>query len=175
MVGLVFYESLFFSVMHATGIQGAQALPSGGAGGLGRQQVDLGGAVAFTAIIVFLGSLIAGGIGVVIGGVVSDERTAGILVTPVVMILFGFTIIVEFIGLGLDALSAVLSGLTVTPLPMLLSVSSIVGDYSFFYLALALSIVELAILIGVAIKLYNSEIVITGVQLRKKSPPAYSS
>jgi ABC-2 type transport system permease protein len=174
-VGLVFFASLFFSVMHATGLQGAQALPSGGAGGLGRQQVDLGGAVAFTAVIVFLGSLIAGGIGVVIGGVVSDERTAGILVTPVVMILFGFTIIAEFIGLGLDALSAVLSGLTVTPLPLLLSESNIVGDYSFFYLALALSVIELAFLIVVAIRLYNSEIVITGLQLRKKSPPAYSS
>ena len=174
-VGLVFFASLFFSVMHAAGFPGGQALASGGAGGLGRPQVDLGGAVAFTAVTVFLGSLISGSIGVLIGGVVSDERTAGILVTPVVMILFGFTIIAEFIWLGLDAPTAVLSGLTVTPLPLLLSVSNIVGDYSFFYLALSLSIVELAILIGMAIKLYNSEIVITGLHLRKKSPPAYSS
>ncbi|MCI4462130.1 MAG: ABC transporter permease [Thermogladius sp.] len=174
-VGLVFFASLFVSVMHAAGFPGGQALPSGGAGGLGRPQVDLGGAVAFTAVTVFLGSLISGSIGVLIGGVVSDERTAGILVTPIVMILFGFTIIAEFIGVSLDAPTAVLSGLTVTPLPLLLSVSNIVGDYSFFYLALSLSIVELAILIGVAIKLYNSEIVITGLHLRKKSPPAYSS
>jgi ABC-2 type transport system permease protein len=174
-VGLVFFASLFFSIMHATAFTGGQAVVSGGAGELSRPQVNLGGAIAFTAVIVFLGSLISGSLGVVIGGVVSDERTAGILVTPIVMIFFGFTIIAEFIGLGLDALSAVLSGLTVTPLPLLLSESNIVGDYSFFYLALTLSVVELAILIVVAIRLYNSEIVITGLQLRKKSPPAYSS
>ena len=164
-MGAVLFGSLFVSLFSMSLSSQLTPQAAGVSYPATSQVIDLN-TILFMLVTAVLGTLLSGGLGVVIGGLVSDERTAGIIVTPITMVMIGLAIIVQFTGLGLNTPTSVVSGLTVAPMPLLLSLSSTIGDYTYFYVALASSLAEVVAVYVLAFKVYNSEFVVTGLQLR---------
>ncbi|WP_440059368.1 ABC transporter permease [Thermogladius sp. 4427co] len=164
-MGLVYFASLI--ILFASSLQVSTAPPTGFVSPQATYQAldILRNTTLYTILTTILGMLLAGGVGTLIGGLVSDERTAGIIVAPLIMIFFGISIVIEFIGITPSIASALVSGAALILIPSLASISILLGATSYIYLSLIVSALEIIALIVAIIKLYNSEIIVTGLQI----------
>lgn len=117
------------------------------------------------AISIVLGLLISGSLGIVIGSLVVDERSAGILITPITLVFIGIAYIPLSMGIQLDLLSSVISGIFVALLPVTYILSVIFGEVTYLAISISISITTCIFLIALAIYLFNRDIVILGLRI----------
>ncbi|MEO3993594.1 MAG: ABC transporter permease [Desulfurococcaceae archaeon TW002] len=112
-----------------------------------------------------IGLIFSGTIGVIVGSMVSDERIAGGLVAPVMFIFVGIGFLTMLMGLPLNPLSAVLAGLTITPLPYVYAVSIFSGETSLIMYSIIVAAGTCSFLIYIASTIFNRDIVVLGLRI----------
>lgn len=117
-------------------------------------------------ISLIIGLLVSGSLGIILGSLAPDERTAGILITPITLIYFGVAFLFTFIGVQLDIASSLISGVTVISLPVIYTLSMISGETTYLVISLMVSLLTCATLIAMAVFLFNREIIILGLRIR---------
>jgi ABC-2 type transport system permease protein len=176
--------SLIFSAAYLAGLLGvvawiAASAPGQGAGGVGSNVAEvlcwassaLGFDVAQSilvsiAVALPLGLYSSGALGIVLGSLSSDERSASILITPVTMVYFGLALAFFFVGLEPSLELAVVSGLLVVPMPALYVLSLVTGRPLYGLVSVATAVAFSAALTLIATHLFNRDIVILGVRLK---------
>jgi ABC-2 type transport system permease protein len=136
--------------------------------------VELGShALVSVVLAVLIGLLQSGAVGILLGSISQEERTAGLLVMPVMMVYFGLAFAVMFLGLDPTPLNAVVAGLVVATLPSIHLLSMLAGTPQYSVLALCISVSLTLALVALAVFVFNRELVILGVKVRvKRSPPS---
>ena len=117
------------------------------------------------AISIVLGLILSGSLGVLIGSVVSDERIAGGLATPVILFFMGVGFVAMFIGLTPSISTAVLSGLTVALIPYAYTLFALSGDATLTILSIVTAIAVCSILIYMAVAIFDRDVVILGLRV----------
>ncbi|MGB9816652.1 MAG: ABC transporter permease [Desulfurococcaceae archaeon] len=118
------------------------------------------------AIALILGLLETGSLGIILGSMASDERTAGLLITPVMFLYLGLAFAFTFIGFQVNIATSVLAGFIVLPLPMVYMLSLISGETIYIVVSLASSIAVCILLTSIAVFLFNRDIVVLGLRIR---------
>ena len=121
--------------------------------------------IMFTVVI---GLLVSGSLGIVLGSLAPDERTAGILTAPIMLIYFGLGFASMFTGVQLDAVTSIVAGFTVISLPTVYMLSLVSGKLVYAIASLAISVVTCALLIAISVVLFNRDIVVLGLRIRAK-------
>ncbi|MCY0868667.1 MAG: ABC transporter permease [Desulfurococcus sp.] len=172
--------SIITGVVYMTGmllmfssIEGSAPLPGGEDS---RVPSFLLGIVGLSDILVViavlvLGLVYSGAIGVVIGAVITDERAAGILSTPVVLLFMGISFAAMFLGIPLNSLTAVLAGTSITLIPLVVVNSVLSGRYELAVISVSTSIAATVFLIALAVYLFNRDVVVLGlsISLRRRT------
>jgi ABC-2 type transport system permease protein len=118
------------------------------------------------AIALILGLLETGSLGIILGSMASDERTAGLLITPVMFLYLGLAFAFTIIGFQVNIATSVLAGFIVLPLPMVYMLSLISGETIYIVVSLASSIAVCILLTSIAVFLFNRDIVVLGLRIR---------
>jgi len=118
------------------------------------------------AIALILGLLETGSLGIILGSMASDERTAGLLIAPVMFLYLGLAFAFTFIGFQVNIATSVLAGFIVLPLPMVYMLSLISGETIYIVVSLASSIAVCILLTSIAVFLFNRDIVVLGLRIR---------
>jgi len=118
------------------------------------------------AIALILGLLETGSLGIILGSMASDERTAGLLITPVMFLYLGLAFAFTFIGFQVNIATSVLAGFIILPLPMVYMLSLISGETIYIVVSLASSIAVCILLTSIAVFLFNRDIVVLGLRIR---------
>jgi ABC-2 type transport system permease protein len=126
------------------------------------------GIVLPTILALLLGLLASGSLGILLGSLVSDERTAGILITPVMMIYMGLSFAALFLGFELNYLMAVISGILVVTLPSLYVASILANKTALAMVSMSSAVLTCIILVLISIVVFNKDIVVLGVRVRFK-------
>lgn len=121
--------------------------------------------VAFTVVSLIIGLIYSGAIGVLIGSVSSDERTAGVLAMPITLLYVGFGIAPLFISMPINTATAVLYGILVSPTVYVLAIAKLSNAIQLAILSLASSIILCLTVIAIATHIFNSDVVITGIRI----------
>ncbi|MEM0026895.1 MAG: ABC transporter permease [Ignisphaera sp.] len=129
--------------------------------------------IVFVIISLIIGLIYSGAIGVLIGSISSDERTAGVLAMPITLLYFGFGIATLFISIPLNITTSILYGVLVAPMIYVLAIAKLSNAIQLVVISLTSSIITCIVIIAVATHIFNSDIVITGIRLsftqRKRS------
>lgn len=120
------------------------------------------GVIGLTLVI---GLIFSGAIGVIIGSVVSDERIAGGLVTPVMFVFIGIGFLTMFMGLPPNPATAVLVGLTIASLPYMYAVSLLSGEATLIMYSMVAALGMCSLLIYVASMIFDRDIVVLGLRM----------
>lgn len=154
------------------------AIPAGTA--LGNQSsinliesvISIGGSgnILVSILVIILGLIYSGAIGVIIGAVVTDERIAGALSTPIILLFMGVGFATIYMGMPLNMATSILSGLTITSIPLVLVNASLSGQYIYAWISISIAIAVSILLMVTAILVFNRDIVILGlrISLRKR-------
>ncbi|WP_042667263.1 ABC transporter permease [Desulfurococcus amylolyticus] len=154
------------------------AIPAGTA--LGNQSsinlvesvISIGGTgnILVSILVIILGLIYSGAIGVIIGAVVADERIAGALSTPIILLFMGVGFATIYMGMPLNMATSILSGLTITSIPLVLINASLSGQYIYAWISISIAITVSILLMVIAILVFNRDIVILGlrISLRKR-------
>lgn len=154
------------------------AIPAGTA--LGNQSsinliesvISIGGSgnILVSILVIILGLIYSGAIGVIIGAVVADERIAGALSTPIILLFMGVGFATIYMGMPLNMATSILSGLTITSIPLVLINASLSGQYIYAWISISIAITVSILLMVIAILVFNRDIVILGlrISLRKR-------
>jgi ABC-type Na+ efflux pump, permease component len=123
------------------------------------------------AIALILGLLESGSLGIILGSLSSDERTAGLLITPVMFLYIGTAFVFTFMGFQVNVATSVLAGLIVLPLPIVYMLSLISGETTYILIALTSTVLTCMLFTSIAVFLFNRDIVVLGlrIRLRKES------
>jgi len=173
LTGLIYYLALFFMISQISQPVGKSqnmlAIPLN----LDFITPDF---VVYVIASLVIGLIYSGAIGVLIGSISSDERTAGILATPITFIYIGFGIASLFISMPLNIMTSIIYGILVAPTVYVLAMTRLSPKMVMLaFSSFASSIIICVIIIGIAVKVFNSDIVITGVRMgfRRKERKAY--
>ncbi|MGC8953109.1 MAG: ABC transporter permease [Desulfurococcus sp.] len=154
------------------------AIPAGTA--LGNQSsinlvesvISIGGTgnILVSILVIILGLIYSGAIGVIIGAVVADERIAGALSTPIILLFMGVGFATIYMGMPLNMATSILSGLTIISIPLVLINASLSGQYIYAWISISIAITVSILLMVIAILVFNRDIVILGlrISLRKR-------
>ncbi len=112
-----------------------------------------------------IGLIFSGAIGVIIGSMVSDERIAGVLVTPVMFIFIGVGFLTMITGLSPNPASAVLAGLTIASLPYIYAISLFSGETFLIIYSIIVAAGVCSLLIYIASTIFNKDIVVLGLRI----------
>ncbi|MEM2025000.1 MAG: ABC transporter permease [Desulfurococcaceae archaeon] len=118
------------------------------------------------AIALVLGLISSGSLGIIMGSLSPDERTASLLTMPIMFLYFGIGFMFMFLGVQLNAVVAILSGIAVVPLPVVYMVSLIIGQPIYALISTLSSILMCVLQITMSVIIFNRDIVILGVKLR---------
>ena len=121
--------------------------------------------IVFVIISLIIGLIYSGAIGVLIGSISSDERTASILAMPITFLYFGFGVAALFISMPLNIITSILYGVLVAPTIYVLAIAKLSNAIQLVIISLASSIITCIIIIAIATRIFNSDIVITGIRL----------
>ncbi|MEM2170290.1 MAG: ABC transporter permease [Desulfurococcaceae archaeon] len=170
---VIYLVGLFamFTGMAPTGtIESGQTMASAILSELSRQLgVDLAPHIALSVIIsLVLGLLVSGSIGIVLGSLAPDERTAGILTTPVMLLYFGIAFVFMFMGIQLSIPLSIIAGIAVMPIPTIYILSLIVGEFSYVTISITIAVTTCLLLIATSVFLFNRDIVVLGLRLKLK-------
>ncbi|WP_276813742.1 ABC transporter permease [Desulfurococcus amylolyticus] len=154
------------------------AIPAGTALGnrssinLVESVISIGGTgnILVSILVIILGLIYSGAIGVIIGAVVADERIAGALSTPIILLFMGVGFATIYMGMPLNMATSILSGLTITSIPLVLINASLSGQYIYAWISISIAITVSILLMVIAILVFNRDIVILGlrISLRKR-------
>ncbi|MEM1581420.1 MAG: ABC transporter permease [Candidatus Bathyarchaeia archaeon] len=120
--------------------------------------------IILSILSLIIGLIYSGAIGVILGSIVSDERIAGALSTPITFLFIGVGLATIYMGLPLNALTAVIAGVTIAPLPYIFASVSFMGEYNLIVISTATGIASCTLLIALASILFNRDIVILGLR-----------
>lgn len=112
-----------------------------------------------------LGLYSSGALGIVLGALSSDERSAAILTTPIMIVYFGVAFVYMFLGVEPNIWVALLAGVTVLPIPALYVQSVVIGAPMYGYIAIAAAVTVSLLLTLLATYIFNRDTVILGVKL----------
>ncbi|MEM4481250.1 MAG: ABC transporter permease [Desulfurococcaceae archaeon] len=118
------------------------------------------------AIALVLGLISSGSLGIIMGSLSPDERTASLLTMPIMFLYFGIGFMFMFLGVQLNAVVAILSGIAVVPMPVVYMVSLIIGQPIYALISTLSSILICVLQIAMSVIIFNRDIVILGVKLR---------
>jgi len=121
--------------------------------------------IILSILSLIVGLIYSGAIGVILGSIVSDERIAGALSTPITFLFIGVGLATIYMGLPLNAITAMIAGVTIAPLPYIFASASLMGEYNLIAISTATGIASCALLIALASILFNRDIVILGLKL----------
>ncbi|MET1159630.1 MAG: ABC transporter permease [Thermoprotei archaeon] len=124
--------------------------------------------IVFMVTSLIIGVLFSGSLGVVIGALVSDERIAAALASPVIFIFMGLGFASIFIGFKLSPVTAIVAGLGIAPLALYSAVSIMAGNYTVLAIAYASAVIACIAVMGVARTLFNRDIVVLGLRISWK-------
>lgn len=121
--------------------------------------------IVFVITSLIIGLIYSGAVGVLIGSISSDERTASILAMPITLLYFGFGIAALFISMPLNIATSILYGVLVAPTIYVLAIAKLSNAIQLVITSLASSIITCIIIIAITTRIFNSDIVITGIRL----------
>ncbi|MEM1719981.1 MAG: ABC transporter permease, partial [Desulfurococcaceae archaeon] len=167
---LVGLFAMFTGIAPTGTIESGQTMASAILSELSRQLgVDLAPHIALSVIIsLVLGLLVSGSIGIVLGSLAPDERTAGILTTPVMLLYFGIAFVFMFMGIQLSIPLSIIAGIAVMPIPTIYILSLIVGEFSYVTISITIAVTTCLLLIATSVFLFNRDIVVLGLRLKLK-------
>ncbi|MEM4646621.1 MAG: ABC transporter permease, partial [Zestosphaera sp.] len=116
-------------------------------------------------LTIVIGLISSGAIGVIIGSIVSDERIAGGLATPVMLVFIGIGFLTMFMGLPPNPVTAFLAGLTIVSLPYMYAISLLSGETVLITYSIIVAIGMCSLLIYVASTIFNRDIVVLGLRI----------
>uniref|UniRef100_A0A7C2BJT2 ABC transporter permease n=1 Tax=Thermosphaera aggregans TaxID=54254 RepID=A0A7C2BJT2_9CREN len=127
-------------------------------------------AVGFEALLISIGSIVlglifSGAIGVTLGSIVSDERIAGALTTPILFVFIGVGYALLFIGLPINVATGVIAGVTIAPLPVVAVVSTMMGDTATLAVSLLAALISTLSVMLIAVYVFNRDIVVLGLRI----------
>ncbi|MEL9940017.1 MAG: ABC transporter permease [Ignisphaera sp.] len=121
--------------------------------------------IVFVITSLIIGLIYSGAVGVLIGSISSDERTASILAMPITLLYFGFGIAALFISMPLNIATSILYGVLVAPTIYVLAIAKLSNAIQLVITSLASSIITCIVIIAITTRIFNSDIVITGIRL----------
>lgn len=131
--------------------------------------VDLVPHIAFSIMIsLVLGLLVSGSIGIILGSLAPDERTAGVLTTPLMLLYFGLAFVFMFTGIQLSIPLSIIAGIAVMPIPTVYILSLIVRETSYVIVSITIAALMCLLLIATSVFLFNKDIVVLGLRIRLK-------
>jgi len=119
-------------------------------------------------VILVLGMIYVGALGIIAGLMASDERSAGYVGGPIAFFFLGVGFAMMFISLPLDYTVAFISSFAVVPAIVYVITGSLLNDYMFIILPLIGVSIPPIILIIIASKIIDRDIVVTGLRIRRK-------
>jgi len=123
-------------------------------------------------IDVFIIMMCASIIGLIIGGISRDTRSAGMFVGPIMFILIIAALSTQWLGVPQGIPQILIASSTLVMTPSIITYLAIVGNKSLISLPLMMNAVEFVILIYVLKKFMESEVIVTGWKiLRRKVRP----
>ncbi|MEZ0394699.1 MAG: ABC transporter permease [Desulfurococcaceae archaeon] len=150
----------------------ASGLPqSGGASPSAIGQApDVGQLVALAPYVIVsmgLGILYSGSLAALLASIVSDERSAGVLSGPLVMVFIGAGVAQLFLGPSGDLVEAIVAGLTVSQVPGVAAYAMLMRDPSPLIASIAVLASTTSLAMALSFWMFNRDVVITGVRLPK--------
>jgi len=170
-MGITYMAAMLFMVLS---INPSVQTGTSEASEMARALVDVMGVgnIASIVLTLVLGLIYSGAIGVIIGALVSDERIAGVLTTPVILLFMGLGFAIMYGGIPLNLATAVLSGIAITPIPYILLSATLSGQSILVTVSILVAIATTALLLFTAVVVFNRDTVILGLRIsvrRKRS------
>jgi ABC-2 type transport system permease protein len=162
LTGAIYISALLLMIILIASPSTGTSMPGFSSSSIG---IDL---VASIVLIMVLGLVFSGAVGVVLGSVSQDERSAGVLSMPITFLYIGFALVAMFVNLPTNTASAIVYGALVVPLPHLLAVSRISGDVTPLAVGAAVSLTLCISVILLAIEIFNRDVVILGLRLGRR-------
>jgi ABC-2 type transport system permease protein len=119
-------------------------------------------------VILVLGMIYVGALGIIAGLMASDERSAGYVGGPIAFFFLGVGFAMMFISPPLDYTVAFISSFAVVPAIVYVITGSLLNDYMFIILPLIGVSIPPIILIIIASKIIDRDIIVTGLRIRRK-------
>lgn len=126
------------------------------------------GVVVPTVLSLVLGLFSSGSLGILLGSLVSDERTAGVLISPVVLIYMGLGFAIMFLGFELNYALSVISGVLVVALPSLYATSLLADKPIYALVGVGSAVLTCLVLVALTVVVFNRDIVVLGVRIKLK-------
>ncbi|MEL9908425.1 MAG: ABC transporter permease [Desulfurococcus sp.] len=169
-MGVAYMIALF--LMLASAIPAGITLGNQSSINIVESVISIGGSgnILVSILVIILGLIYSGAIGVIIGAVVADERIAGALSTPIILLFMGVGFATIYMGMPLNTATSILSGLTITSIPLVLINATLSGQYIYVWISISIAIIVSILLMATAIFVFNRDIVILGlrISLRKR-------
>jgi len=124
--------------------------------------------VLVIVLTIVIGLITSGALGVIVGSIVSDERLAGALSTPILFIFMGAGFVAFFIGLSPEPSTLILAGLSIITLPYIYIVSVLTNNIMVFIYSLVASLAVCMLSIFIAIELFERDIVVLGLRISRR-------
>jgi len=168
--GIVYLISLLVMLVGmasgATNIGAKASQPVGSVSGIGNVlNTDL---IVVIVLAIVIGLITSGALGVIVGSIVSDERLAGALSTPIIFMFMGVGFVALFIGLSPEPSTLILAGLSIITLPYIYIVSVLINNIMVFIYSLVASLAVCMISIFIAIELFERDIVVLGLRISRR-------
>lgn len=167
--GLVYFGGIFGMIYSSMPIQQEQGVEIGSVfEDMSRELgFDVGLHLAVSFIIpLLLGLFQSGAMGIILGSLSQDERTASVLSTPITLVYIAIAMITMYIGLEVNIYTSILAGFVPLILPAIYLVSLITGSIINLLIPVALNVLITVLLVIVAIMIFNRDIVILGVKIK---------
>ncbi len=167
--GLVYFGGIFGMIYSSMPIQQEQGVEIGSVfEDMSRELgFDVGLHLAVSFIIpLLLGLFQSGAMGIILGSLSQDERTASVLSTPITLVYIAIAMITMYIGLEVNIYTSILAGFVPLILPAIYLVSLITGSIINLLIPVALNVLITVLLVIVAIVIFNRDIVILGVKIK---------
>lgn len=164
--GLVIFTGLFlmgFAQVSTAAPAVAQA-EGNGVEVVDTSSIPMTSIAGVSIVSLVIGLIYSGAVGVIVGSIVSDTRSAGTLSAPLIFVFMGFALVSLFTGLPVSEATSIVYGALVIPLAYLYVYSVLTGKMIYFALGLASSILVCVSLVMLAVRLFEQDIVVTGLK-----------
>jgi ABC-2 type transport system permease protein len=125
-------------------------------------------AITYIVLPLTIGLIYSGAIGVILGSVSPDERTASVLSMPITFLYIGLGIAGMFLSLPINPVTAVIYGVLVAPLPYVFIISELSKNPELLAIGMGTAITLCIMVITIAIIIFNRDIVILGIRLPRR-------
>ena len=175
-VAVSLIEALVFALAWYYYLKSARAFTPEAAGGsqvAGGSLLSLfleligGGGLALFIASITVSMFAASILGLILGGLARDTKTAGFFIGPLWIIIMFIGIVAQFTGLPSGVIPLLLMGLLVIPAPLALMNSVLKGSLVLAAGVLAFEAVTTVLLLVLLARFLDSDIIVTGVRFRR--------